>query len=320
MFSEGFRQVPRKLIKLTIENPTALWLYCYLVDKMDDRVEMECLINVTLTAKIIGIPKTTLRSIMYFLADIGAISITTGRKGYLVKAINYQNNQSVKAWIENGSKTDRNLDRNLDRKLQSEDISIKDILGDTADIVGSSFGSSFGSNSDRKSDRTGGVLVRGKKREKNILADDMLTPVFLAPQQAESSTPKKRKQAKPKVPSKSGILYKSYSEEFLAAYGLAPLKWNAAENTSAGKLIDEVGEEISIEMVKRYFKSNDKYVKSAKHPFLHLYKFRQQYYVTTKEAPKKIEYTTFVNREKSACIDLAAKIRETINNERKEKL
>ena len=166
MFSEGFRQVPRKLIKLTIENPTALWLYCYLVDKMDDRVEMECLINVTLTAKIIGIPKTTLRSIMYFLADIGAISITTGRKGYLVKAINYQNNQSVKARIENGSKTDRNLDRNLDRKLQSEDISIKDILGDTADIVGSSFGSSFGSNSDRKSDRTGGVLDSGEKREK----------------------------------------------------------------------------------------------------------------------------------------------------------
>ncbi|MBU1564220.1 MAG: hypothetical protein KJ630_01160, partial [Proteobacteria bacterium] len=176
-----------------------------------------------------------------------------------------------------------------------------------------------GTHFDQSRANLGGVLYRGDKREKNIYVDDTLTPVSLAPQQAESPTPKKRKQAKPKVPSKSGLLYKSYSEEFLAAYGLAPLRWNAAENTSAGKLIDEVGEEISLEMVKRYFKSNDKYVKSAKHPFLHLYKFRQQYYVTTKEAPKKIEYTTFVNREKSACIDLAAKIRETINNnERKE--
>jgi len=318
MFSEGFRQVPRKLIKLTSENPEALWVYCYLVDKMDDRVEMTCTIKVTLTAKIVGIPKTTLIRLMQFLVQLEAISIVSGRKGYTVKALNYQNNQSVKPWSENGPKTVRNSVRKVVRKIEPEDCDIKDIFGEQSDIVGPTFGPTFGPTYDENVVRNGGVLDSIKKeRKKKDTADDMLTHVSLAPQQAESPIPKKS--TKPKAPPKSGALYKTYSEEFLAAYGLAPLKWNAAENTSAGKLIDEVGEEISIEMVRRYFKSNDKYVKSAKHPFLHLYKFRQQYYVTTKEVPKKIEYTTFVNHEKGACIDLAAKIRETINNnERKE--
>lgn len=320
MFLEGFRYTPRKLIELTEDNPKALWLYCYLVDKMDDRVEMTCKFNASLASDSLGIPKTTLIRLIRFLVDIGAISITSGRKGYVINALNYPNHKRNDSWSESGPKKEEKLVRKLVRKIEVEDTDNKDIFDDIPDIVGPKVGPNIFSHfSESWSDRECSCIDE-RKKEKNILADDMLTPVFLAPQQAESPTPKKRKQAKPKVPSKSGILYKSYSEEFLAAYGLAPLKWNAAENTSAGKLIDEVGEEISIEMVKRYFKSNDKYVKSAKHPFLHLYKFRQQYYVTTKEAPKKIEYTTFVNQEKSACIDLAAKIRETINNERKEQL
>ena len=314
MFSEGFRQVPRKLIRLINENPNAVLMYCYLIDHMDDRAEMTYRMLVSKECNGIGMTRKMARDALSDLEALGAITASRSGNGVCVSAVNYCNCSGPREGHVRATK------RATSRATLNK-TDIVDIFGNIDDDIigeGHEKGHEKGHHFDQSRATLGGVLDRGDKREKNTIADDMLTPVSLAPQQAESPTQKKRKQAKPKLPSKSGTLYKSYSEEFLAAYGLAPLKWNAAENTSAGKLIDEVGEEISIEMVKRYFKINDKYVKSAKHPFLHLYKFRQQYYVTTKEVPKKIEYTTFVNKEKKCCIDLAAKIRETINNERKE--
>ena len=189
MFSEGFRQVPRKLIRLTIENPTALWVYCYLVDKMDDRLEMTCTINVTLTAKIVGIPKTTLIRLMQFLVQLEAISIVAGRKGYTVKALNYQNNPVVKAWSENGPKTVRNLVRNVVRKIELEDSGIKDIFGEHTDIVGPTFGPTFGPTYDQNVVRNGGVLDSIKKERKKKEYSLSTASVDSADSQDETKTP-----------------------------------------------------------------------------------------------------------------------------------
>ena len=189
MFSEGFRQVPRKLIRLTIENPTALWVYCYLVDKMDDRLEMTCTINVTLTANIVGIPKTTLIRLMQFLVQLEAISIVAGRKGYTVKALNYQNNPVVKAWSENGPKTVRNLVRNVVRKIELEDSGIKDIFGEHTDIVGPTFGPTFGPTYDQNVVRNGGVLDSIKKERKKKEYSLSTARVDSADSQDETKTP-----------------------------------------------------------------------------------------------------------------------------------
>ena len=189
MFSEGFRQVPRKLIRLTIENPTALWVYCYLVDKMDDRLEMTCTINVTLTANIVGIPKTTLIRLMQFLVQLEAISIVAGRKGYTVKALNYQNNPVVKAWSENGPKTVRNLVRNVVRKIELEDSDIKDIFGEHTDIVGPTFGPTFGPTYDQNVVRNGGVLDSIKKERKKKEYSLSTARVDSADSQDETKTP-----------------------------------------------------------------------------------------------------------------------------------
>jgi len=290
MFSEGFRQVPRKLIRLTIENPTALWVYCYLVDKMDDRLEMTCTINVTLTANIVGIPKTTLIRLMQFLVQLEAISIVAGRKGYTVKALNYQNNPVVKAWSENGPKTVRNLVRNVVRKIELEDSGIKDIFGEHTDIVGPTFGPTFGPTYDQNVVRNGGVLDSIKKERKKKEYSLSTASVDSADSQDETKTP--------------WLTLVNHWNDNLPTHQkvlVSMLRKNEKRKKAITAIIDTVGMNMLFDVIKGISES-DFLNKKWKPKFEwitkidNVQKVIEGNYKDTKETTKKVELTDFSRR------------------------
>ena len=290
MFSEGFRQVPRKLIRLTIENPTALWVYCYLVDKMDDRLEMTCTINVTLTANIVGIPKTTLIRLMQFLVQLEAISIVAGRKGYTVKALNYQNNPVVKAWSENGPKTVRNLVRNVVRKIELEDSDIKDIFGEHTDIVGPTFGPTFGPTYDQNVVRNGGVLDSIKKERKKKEYSLSTASVDSADSQDETKTP--------------WLTLVNHWNDNLPTHQkvlVSMLRKNEKRKKAITAIIDTVGMNVLFDVIKGISES-DFLNKKWKPKFEwitkidNVQKVIEGNYKDTKETTKKVELTDFSRR------------------------
>ena len=291
MFSEGFRHTPRKLAKLTKSNPNAVLMYIYLVDHMDDRLEMTYKMKVSREHNDIGMTRKMARDALSDLVALGAITMSISGKGVLISAVSYPNHSGpLKGHI---GATKRATSRATLNKTDIVDIfgNIEDDIISKGHIEGHVEGQHF----EQSRATMGGVLYRGDKREKNTIADDMLTPVSLAPQQAESPIPKRRKSTKPKVPPKSGLLFQTYSEEFLAAYACKALRWDVGENAAACRLIDEVGEQEAIEMVRQFFKCKEKFLLTAKHPIKLFFSNKQKYLLQLKEVPKKPIFRTFVD-------------------------
>jgi len=291
MFSEGFRQVPRKLIRLINENPNAVLMYCYLIDHMDDRAEMTYRMLVSKECNGIGMTRKMARDALSDLEALGAITASRSGNGVCVSAVNYCNCSGPREGHVRATKR-------ATKRATLNKTDIVDIFGNIDDDIigeGHEKGHEKGHHFDQSRATLGGVLDRGDKREKNTIADDMLTPVSLAPQQAESPPPKRMKSTKPKVPPKSGLLFQTYSEEFLAAYACKALRWDAGENAAACRLIDEVGEQEAIEMVRQFFKCKEKFLLTAKHPIKLFFSNKQKYLLQLKEVPKKPIFRTFVD-------------------------
>ena len=289
MFSEGFRHFPKKLLT---HGPLASWLYCYLMSKMDDRGEMVCKFNIS-EAMIeddngFTPSRTTIKRRMKLLCTLGLITYESGESGYIVKPTRYPNYKGFSCGPPVAHLV-AHLEAHIENKKASDifdEIECSDYTG----------GPPRGPLKNEGVAHLGGVLVRRDKEIKNTIADDMLTPVSLAPQQAESPIPKRRKSTKPKVPPKSGLLFQTYSEEFLAAYACKALRWDAGENSAACRLIDDVGEQEAIEMLRQFFKCKEKGLVDNKHPIKFFFGRKQKYHAQISEPVKKQELTDFSRR------------------------
>lgn len=162
MFSEGFRQVPRKLIRLIKENPNAVLMYCYLVDHMDDRVEMTYKIVVRKERRGIGMTRKMARDALSDLVALGAITASRSGNGVLVSAISYCNHLGP-------TKGPLRAQSRAQSRAHLVSTEIHDIFGDTDDdiiIEGHVEGHVEGPHIDTSRAHLGGVLYSGEKREK----------------------------------------------------------------------------------------------------------------------------------------------------------
>ncbi|MBU1565015.1 MAG: hypothetical protein KJ630_05220 [Proteobacteria bacterium] len=278
---------------------------------MDDRVEMTYKMCISKEHDGIGLTMKMARDALSDLVALGAITASRSGNGVLVSAVNYCNCSG-----QTKGKLRANLKTNFRANLDKPDVI--DIFGNIADEPqpkGEVEGEVEGTHFDQSRANLGGVLYRGDKREKNINSEDMLTPVIVTPQQAESSPKKRKRVSKPKEPSKSKGLREAYSQEFSAAYNIPAPKWGVKEWAPAQSLISELGEETAIEMIRKYFKTDDNHAKKVGHAFTYFIFTKNRYYVEANKIPKKFEYTTFV-KDFKPCADAATKIRESYNNEK----
>jgi hypothetical protein len=162
MLQEGFRQVPRKLIRLIKENPNAVLMYCYLVDHMDDRAEMTYKIVVRKEHRGIGMTRKMARDALSDLVDLGAITASRSGNGVLVSAISYRNHLGP-------TKGPLRAQSRAQSRANLVSTEIHDIFGDTDDdiiIEGPVEGPVEGPHIDTSRAHLGGVLDRGEKKEK----------------------------------------------------------------------------------------------------------------------------------------------------------
>jgi len=162
MFTDSYRFTPRKLIELTEYNPKALWLYCYLVDKMDDRVEMTCNLNVCREHKGMGMTRASAQRAVNFLVNIGAITMTSSRNGYKISAVNYPNHSRIKS----ESKANQKLNQKLNQNIQPEDTDIFGVIDDIETMRESTFESTSESCFESYPNHGTSVLYSGKKERK----------------------------------------------------------------------------------------------------------------------------------------------------------
>lgn len=162
MLQEGFRQVPRKLIRLIKENPNAVLMYCYLVDNMDDRVEMTYKMCISKEHDGIGLTMKMARDALSDLVALGAITASRSGNGVLISAISYCNHLGqTKGKLRANLKT--NLRANLD---EPEDDDIFGRISDCINSEGTVEGTVEGTHFDTSRANLGGVLYSGKKKEK----------------------------------------------------------------------------------------------------------------------------------------------------------
>ena len=185
MFTDSYRFTPRKLIELTEDNPKALWLYCYLVDKMDDRVEMTCNLNVCREHKGMGMTRASAQRAVNFLVNIGAITMTSSRNGYKISAVNYPNHSRIKS----ESKANQKLNQKLNQNIQPEDTDIFGVIDDIETMRESTFESTSESCFESYPNHGTSVLYSGKKERKKKEYSLSTASVDSADSQDETKTP-----------------------------------------------------------------------------------------------------------------------------------
>ncbi|MBU1566765.1 MAG: hypothetical protein KJ630_14210 [Proteobacteria bacterium] len=277
---------------------------------MDDRVEMTYKIVVRKEHRGIGMTRKMARDALSDLVALGAITASRSGNGVLVSAISYCNHLGP-------TKGPLRAQSRAQSRANLVSAEIHDIFGDIDDDIiseGHVEGHVEGPHIDTSRAHLGGVLYRGDKREKIKKNTSSSTASIDAADSQEDSNP-------------PWLTLVNHWNEQLPTYRkvlVEFLRKNEKRKKSINAIIKTVGMETLFEIIKiiptsKFLSGESECDFKAYFDWIikidNIQKILEGKFTDTKEAPKKIEFTTFV-KDFKPCADAATKIRESYNNEK----
>lgn len=241
----GWFKAYRSIIDKLLCNGDACRLYCWLNCHGSDTVEM----TYREVSDQLEISRMSIYRSCKMLVEIGAIEMTTIKRKTVIKIINHcddKKKQEKKVWDKSGTKTGQKLGQDLGQEKHEESSNIFDNYEDLKNDSGTTSGTTSGTILGQEWDKNGVFYIENKNKNKN-----------------DKSFCQKSPKA-PKPPSKSGRVVSAYAEAYLVKYQVSPLI-NAKTNSIACKIVDALGEDHAIEVVRHYLTVSDRFIDSNKH-------------------------------------------------------